>query len=55
MSYNYSEPDPRQLKKEIRRIEKLLKRGRVTPTEREMLEEDLAILREDLDYVMEYV
>ena len=55
MSYNYSEPDPKQLKKEIRRIEKLLKRGRVNQTEREMLEEDLDTLREDLNYVMEYV
>jgi len=54
MSYYCPETDTQQLKREIRRLEKLLKRGRMNAAERELLEENLEILRQDLDYSMEY-
>jgi hypothetical protein len=53
MSYYYPK-DTCQLKKEIRRIEKILKRGRINETQRELLEEDLLILKQDLQFNTEY-
>jgi hypothetical protein len=53
--YQSSEITTQQLKREIRRMEKMLKRGRMNQHEREVMEEDLAILRQDLEYCLEYV